>query len=407
MVCWTNWRSNRKQEVPVTGYWLSNLQHRTTFFWLFLAVFLWIPFSVSAEGWQIEKSTAESDTVGHDSGAKVTSFAKPVTAYSDDVTTARGLAAEFKQCPGLARAQIQKTMNGRGVMLLGNGSGIQCIIVVAHANNQQGFSLGFQKSDDDVGAVKLAEFMLFNRLAKNGGTAALLPARPNPNTGKSGIKGNPGAATQPMSLKAALDSIPRGNRPLAMAFRSEWNSVAMSMSYFPYVLFANNIAVEADCSAWNPGITPSVATMSQLAPGCTVVRYALRGNMIQFGGDDPVETGGFFGFKPDERINVNMSTQGGGSVGAVGAATSVLSGGQLQMSSAGRISVGSWAGTSTQGGNFIANSNSQRGVSGSYYLDGHLIAIQDQNGGISIGFIAGKIEGRDRYIFLNGKQYWN
>jgi hypothetical protein len=356
-------------------------------------------------GWEMESFNAVEgdsviDTVKHNDGAMVKTFTTIVKSYATDADFARGIAKSLMFCPGIASAVIRNTSNGRGVLLLASGPKMQCAVVAGHGNNKQVASFGFQSASNDVDMVKVAEFMTFNRIDRDSTSAKT--ARQNTPAAGDG-KTAPSTAA-PTSLKAALDAIPRANRPIGMAFRSEWNSVSMSMGYTPWLLFANNIALEADCPAWNPAVSLTVSKPRN----CDITRYSKTGDKISFDDDDPIDTGGFFGFKSGDRLTVNMSRQGGGSVGGGFGATSVLSSGELKMTATGRIDVGSWTGTSTQGGGqFLAATSNGRGISGQYLLDGYLIAIMDANGGISIGSIAGKIEGRDKYVFLNGKQYWN
>lgn len=360
-------------------------------------------YSQGAPGWKIEKSGNGNDIVRHHSGASVETASVVVDKYTDDAVFARFAANYVKVCPNMASIKPQKSPNGRGVMMLVTGPTVQCVIVTGHGNNKQAFSFGSQSATHDVGMIKLAEFMTFNRIDNNS-TVSTSSQQPAPVMAlRPGIGKSAATSPVPTSLKAALDAVPRANRPIGMAFRSEWDSVAMSMSYFPWLLFGNNMALEADCPSWNP-----VVSLSAGKPrGCDTAKWTKTGSNIRFDSDDPIDTGGFFGFKPGERLAVSMGRQGGGSVSGGFATTSVLSSSELKMTAAGKIDVGSWTGTSTQGGNFVASSGQGRGLSGQYLLEGYLIAIIDSRGNISLGSIAGKIEGRDKYVFLNGKQYWN
>jgi hypothetical protein len=223
----------------------------------------------------------------------------------------------------------------------------------------------------------------------------------------------PAPPAQSAALKAIIERIPRANRPIDMAYRSEWDSVSMSMSFVPWVLFSGGIAVEADCKTWNYNFTPALGTTSKAAIGCPYAQWRKVGDSIKFDSDDPVDHGDanspsrFAGFAPGQRIAISMHRQSGGSVsGGFNSSTSVVSSGELKMSMTGQISVGSWTGVSTQGSNFGAYSNGSRAVRGTYYLDGFLIAIQDEAGRPSLGFIARKTEGRDRFMIVSGDLYW-
>ncbi len=359
--------------------------------------------SQTESGWKRERSDATTDSVSHGNGSFVKTLLLTPKTKQNERDVARLFASKLAQCPGLVTAPVQATANGRGMMLQSSSGLMECAVVVGQGNGKLAVSVGMQPASDDVGMIRLAEFMAFNRIDHQSAAPPISNKQGSGgNTGTTGANGSTGKAA-PTSLKAALDAIPRANRPIGMAFRSEWDSVAMSMSFFPYLLFAGNIALEGDCPTWNPMLSVAQSRPS----GCEVVRWTQRGDMIRFDDDDPISAGGFFGFKPGERLNIRMSRQGGGSVGGGFGATSVVSSGEIILTAAGKIDVGSWTGTSTQGSNFIASSNGGRRMSGQYLLDGYLIAIMDNSGNISIGSIAGKIEGRDKYIFLNGEQYWN
>ncbi len=373
-----------------------------------------LSWAQASAGWRLESSDANSDTVKHDNGAQVKVIAQSVDKVVDDLDVLRLVTLPMnKNCPGIAQRTPEKMSNGRGVFVQIKTSLGQCIVGAGQGNGKAVMVMGMQSTREDVGIMKLVEFMVANRIDRNSTAQSLsstLPAQVPQATGQAKAEGSEqqGAVAAPNAtdLKSLIAAIPEANRPIGMAFRSEWDSVAMSMSYVPWVLFANNVAVEADCARWNPSVSPNVSNLTKIAPGCSVVRYVKRGDQIVFDKDDSISTGGFYGFKPGERITVAMGRRGGGSVGGA-ATTRVISSGQLRMNADGRIEVGAWTGATTTGSNFGAYSGSKSAVNGQYYLDGFLVAIQDQRGQTSIGFIAGKIEGRDRFMFLNGKQYWN
>jgi hypothetical protein len=373
-------------------------------------------YAQSATGWRLQSSNAMGDTIVHGSGAVVNALAVPTQKDISDEQAARTVARTLKECPGIATAPARKTANGRGIALVAPVGAGQCVVVTGHGNGKVAMALGLQKTSEDIELVKLAEFMAFNRLdARTTGQAGGAPALPAPPTGQTALGTNKSGNTksgsivpvpQPASLKAAINRIPPANRPIDMAYRSEWDSVSMSMSYVPWVLFADNIAVEADCDTWNYSYTPSRATISKNAIGCDVATWRKVGGSIKFDDDDPVDHGGFGRFAPGERISIAMRRQGGGSVSGGFASTSVISSGDLRMTPAGQIAIGSWSGVTTSGSNFTAYGSGNRGVQGTYYLDGFLMAVQDAAGRISIGFISRRTEGRDTYMIVNGKLYW-
>jgi hypothetical protein len=142
--------------------------------------------------------------------------------------------------------------------------------------------------------------------------------------------------------------------------------------------------------------------------GCGITRYTLSNGRVKFTGDkDPADLADFNGFAPGKSVSINVGNVGGGGASTYGGSISQVSGGELKMTLSGDISSGDWVSNSIQGGNYsgYAGSNTA-GVTGKYYLDGYLIAVQDRNGQISIGFIGQKTEGTDIYTFMNGEQYW-
>jgi hypothetical protein len=205
------------------------------------------------------------------------------------------------------------------------------------------------------------------------------------------------------SLKAAMDAIPRANRPIGMAMKEgEWDSYKMMVEYTNMVLFPSGVAIPATCRNWNPQKPVGPAM------GCGITRYTLSNGRVTFSGDkEPADLSDFSGFMPGKSILINVGNIGGGGASTYGGSINQVSGGELKMTLSGDISSGDWVSNSIQGGNYsgYAGSNAA-GVTGKYYLDGYLIAVQDRNGQISIGFIGQKTEGRDIYTYMNGEQYW-
>ncbi len=209
--------------------------------------------------------------------------------------------------------------------------------------------------------------------------------------------------TSPASLKAAMDAIPRANRPIGMAMKEgEWDSYNMMVEYTAMVLFPGGVAIPATCRNWNPQKPPGPNM------GCGITRYTLTNGRVTFSGDkEPADLSDFKGFTAGKSVSINIGNVSGGGASTFGGSISQVSGGELVMTPAGEISSGDWVANSIQGGNYsgYAGSNS-KGITGKYYLDGFIIAVQDKVGGISMGFIGEKIEASDRYIYLNGEQFW-
>jgi hypothetical protein len=212
----------------------------------------------------------------------------------------------------------------------------------------------------------------------------------------------------PTSLKAAMDAIPRANRPIGMAMRKgEWDSYSRSIEYTNMVLFPGSVAIPADCKGWNPQAPAKNVT------GCDITTYSLANGKVRFPGvDEAVDLTDFVGYAPGKPVSIKVGNAGSGSSGSsfegLGGSVIQVSRGELLMTPAGDISSGSWVSNSIKS-NYYYQGNTYAeypGVTGKYYLDGFLIAVQDNQGQISIGFIGQKNEEDDEFIFMNGELFW-
>jgi hypothetical protein len=211
------------------------------------------------------------------------------------------------------------------------------------------------------------------------------------------------ASFSPTSLKAAMDAIPRANRPIGMAMREgEWDSYNMQVEYTNMVLFPGGVAITAACRNWNPQQSPKNIT------GCGTSSYTLSNGKVRFPGkSEAADLTDFTGFTAGKSVSIDVGNVSGGGASTYGASISQVSGGELLMTPSGDISSGDWVSNSISGSNYSGYAgNSTKGVTGKYYLDGFLIAVQDRNGQISIGFIGQKHESSDVYTYLNGEQFW-
>jgi hypothetical protein len=222
----------------------------------------------------------------------------------------------------------------------------------------------------------------------------------------------PAAAASPADLKRVLDAVPRANRPVKIVLRSvmQFNGSLAYPSFEPWMLFANGWAT--DCTDWDPATT--VPTPQALARfKCKMLRWRKAGAGHAFetkpGKWQDEGPSNLTPFTPGQRISVDLVNKSGfGSpVGAPGLAVSSLSSGQLQMGANGRIAIGNWTSVVVSGANVGGGSSRRRGPTvGSYYLDGHLIAIADAEGGIRRGFIAEDRGKGGPYVYLNGDLFW-
>jgi hypothetical protein len=208
----------------------------------------------------------------------------------------------------------------------------------------------------------------------------------------------------PKSLKAAMDTIPLANRPIGMVLsEGEWNSFTSTFEFTNMVLFPGGVAISADCRNWNPQQSPKNIT------GCEISSYTVTNGMVRFSGDkdDVARLSSFKGFVAGKSVSINVRNVGGVGIASYDGGISQVSRGELVMTPSGEISSGNWVSSSFQGSGYGVDTNSNKpGVTGKYYLDGFLIAVQDRNGQISIGFIGQKHESSDVYTYLNGEQFW-
>lgn len=220
------------------------------------------------------------------------------------------------------------------------------------------------------------------------------------------------AAASPADLKRALDVVPRANRPARIVLRSvmRFNGALAYPSFEPWMLFANGWSTA--CTDWDAAtIAP---TPQALAPfKCKMLRWRKAGAGHAFetepGKWEDEGPSNLTQFTPGQRIDVDLVNKSGfGSpIGAPGLAVSSLNSGQLQMSSDGRIAVGSLTSVVVSGASVGGGSTRRRGPAvGSYHLDGHMIAIADAQGGIRRGFIAEDKGKGGPYVYLNGDLFW-
>jgi hypothetical protein len=380
---------------------------------LFATISLLTPAPTAAQWLPVERNGNVS-TIKHSNGSFLILTAipqEPGNNAKNMAAAAPALAKSFGEQVGCSGANWSATRpldDKTGYWLQGNTRSFTCMFGTAQANGKIAIAVGqLRNTESDFYSeyVRVLQKVMSIKLAE---TAKTMPGAPTAQAkpGKQ-APGTP-AAISPAgrtALSDAIARIPAAHRPVGMGYLYEWDSVAMSMGYTPYMLFRGNVAIEADC-VWNPSLPPVESARQN---DCDVTRW--RGTLpgsVYVGTDSPEESGGFRGFAPGERITVNMSTQSGGSVGGqFTGTTSVLSSGELRMNTAGRIAIGSWTGTSTTGNNFGAYGSSGGAINGDYYLEGYVLAIRDASGKITIGTIARKQEGRDSYMFVNGEQYWN
>jgi hypothetical protein len=359
----------------------------------------------AAAQWLPVERNGNVSTIKHSNGSFIILTATPPDPQNkttDMASTTQALAKLFGQqigCSGVSWSEPRELEDRTGYWLQGDTPSFTCLFGTAKTQGKVAMAAGQLHSD---GSDFYAEYVLVLQKGMSLKLAEVDASPPVANA-TAGQKAPPSPSGR-TSLSATIAAIPVAHRPIGMAFMFKWDPVAMSMGFSPYMLFRGNVAIDADC-AWNPSLPP---TESARKNKCDLTLW--RGTLpdrVYVGTDSNEESGGFRGFSAGERVTVNMSREGGGSVGGAFGGTSVLSGGELRMDGAGRIAIGSWTGTSTNGDSFSAYSSNSGGIDGEYYLDGYVLAIRDASGQITVGTVARKQEGRDSYMFVNGKQYWN
>jgi hypothetical protein len=189
-------------------------------------------------------------------------------------------------------------------------------------------------------------------------------------------------------------------------------------TYKPWMLFSNGLATDSACYDWDPRfLAPTATSLGNSGKQCDFVKWRKTGAIYQFqdeeeGWEDSEDGAKLYPFAPGQRIEVDLENMSGAGTAPVSGAISVntIWSGTLRMTKGGLIQ-SDWANqTGISGGGFGGSSSGGgSNVSGRYYTDGYLIAVQDAQGGISVGFIAGSNdEGQPRYtfIYLNGDLYW-
>jgi hypothetical protein len=371
-----------------------------------------IAMAQSADEWRITQAKNEAKdgstvVIVHNKGDMVVVVAAKSTSSSNYNADA-GLINFAKGLPKCGTGKVTATPNGKGRMMVTNGAE-RCIFMTAVAGNTTGLAIAKPISLTQGDIVAVTEASLFQMLRNPDATKfALTPAKTRrvatTTTPQKTVAPPPVKTTTtapPKTLKAAMDAIPDANRPIGMAsVEGEWDSYNATITFDNYMLFPGGYAINSECAGWNAMKPPSAQ------PKCSTVRYTKLGpNSVRIGGENS-DLDLFQPFRAGEMVNYDYGNIGGGGASTYGGGTSQISGSGLKLTPSGKVTVSNWTGTTVSGSNFTGYSSNRGGISGTYYLDGYMIAIQDQSGTISIGFIAKKDEGRDRYLYLNGELFW-
>jgi hypothetical protein len=355
-------------------------------------------------GWAITSETPDRIEARKGEGGYVEITAQTATFEAEQYTPAEwevidgNVLAEIASriagsCPGLDAATLSPLSGLNGARISSPEN--DCTVISARTDTRAvaGFGANFKGTPGETRTVldALARRLLNAAPARQLLNDALAQAKAN-SAAPSATVAAPGGAGE-ARMKAALGAVKPEHRPLGFASSlTEWNPVAMMMDFQWWQLLPNGLAVAADCG------------VGARAADCDTARYTRRGNTVSLAVDSETlfdET--IRPFPAGARIDVDVGNVGGGAV----MNTSVLSGGQLRLTKSGEIAIADWTGTSTDGGSYGVYTRAASGIRGRYYLDGYLIAIEDAaSGQISVGTLFEKIEGRDRYLYLNGELYW-
>jgi hypothetical protein len=307
-------------------------------------------------------------------------------------------------CTGLASATPASILNGRARIWTTEG-GVGCWLLSGQTAQRQATLLVMGAKPEDAQVMRIAT----DRLSAMLGLTADAP--------RTVVSGE-----FESQLKQAIAAIPAQNRPVGAVTYGTGSYSGWPASYTYTVttrmLFGNGLS--STCSDWDPGqFSPRRGQPPFATDDCSLIAWRKAAGAVEFQSDDRSWSSadiaeGVFGFKPGERIDIEFGNVGGigfnfGTPGGVAAST--LSGGTLRMTRDGWIAVGDWSTTVISGSNIGGGSSRTSGPKvGRYYLDGHIIAIIDDRGEITRGFIAavaGDKGTRIGHVYLNGRHYWD
>lgn len=378
-----------------------------------------VPTSQAAlpDGWVSLESTKPTDTVAlfkHEVAASaLTVNIVPNDKIVDFINEERARLEPI--CPGISSVQMETNSSDAGALIvpvssMGTGCSISLVgegprgAVVTTIGAGASMPMAFVDDAITIGRTALKIYAAKNSISTKAFASSLGKGQAQPVASSRG-----GAnAKSPTSLQAAVAAIPANNRPIAMINVSQWDSVAMSMMPKPYILFANGYAVD-ECDPWDfTQMAPTPQALRSIGSDCTVKRWQKIGNSYRLQDSDgdwsePGEAGYIRGFKAGERINVNHSNRGG----AGGYGSSSTWGAGLRMTTDGQFASSQWSGVAISTTGASGYSANRGGTSGTYYLDGFIIAVQDESGQISLGTIGRKVESGGTYIYLNGDMMWD
>ncbi|MEP2735716.1 MAG: hypothetical protein ABJP34_05410 [Erythrobacter sp.] len=220
----------------------------------------------------------------------------------------------------------------------------------------------------------------------------------NPAASKPGLVRSKGRSSSSLAVENA--KIPASNRPKSarIILEHKWKGFpAVRVSEAAAnMAFANGYSTT--CGKWNLLTQSPTPNSAGKLRRCSVSKGAGSGKIA-------------YKFAPGETINVDFGRISGSSRDFGTGSSSSLSGGTLKMSKDGRIAIGKFnAFSASASGSGAGGGSRSIPLRGRYYLNGHTITIQGDNGRIYHGLIAAssdKRSGRYDNVFINGEHYWN
>jgi hypothetical protein len=212
------------------------------------------------------------------------------------------------------------------------------------------------------------------------------------------------AGSAPADLAAAaLKAIPNAHRPVKVDFKDG------HPRYFFSTGFMTN------CRDFDPGlVAPTPEAFAKAGIDCELYPWRAKGAAAEYKSsgewyEASTDDETILAFRPGERLELNwgnisaFSFPGGGPI-----STGTLTDGQIIMTKTGEIATAQFSSTNINvtgavGGTWSAD----QPLRGAYALDGHLIAIVDDQGRASRGFFTGVGSGGSlNFVYLNGVRYY-
>jgi hypothetical protein len=202
-------------------------------------------------------------------------------------------------------------------------------------------------------------------------------------------------------LAAENAKIPRANRPIrtTTVLEERWIGFPATLTHKAYMLmlFPNGNATH--CANWDL-ISQAPTPESIQKKRCKVTRAAANA-------DDPLN-----GFEPGATFDLKFGRISASGFDGINSSSSTLSGGDLVLSADGRIAIGKFSAFSTRvgGGTAGAGGGTRRQVKGRYYLNGHTITIETDDGELIhtfIGWASNAGSSAMDHVYFAGDHYWD